>query len=222
MCLFLKVSVFIKSSLYLYIVKSRFWRASGCSCQSHPGAQNSRAPVKIPTSVFLCLWPWNGLNLNTDVRFDHAVGWLTQYIFPKENYNTSSDLSFLLWKQKKLIGIATRPLHWRTNRQIKTTKRGSTDTTSWWEIRVKQAPWPCYTFSVVSLPDRHPQPKQPLLKELAVLWPPPLGSPPVGLVCQVGTSWLHTFTSSYNDGAERNKAGTCPWKEEEMSPSLCE
>lgn len=77
--------------------------------------------------------------------------------------------------KKKLIDIATWSLHWKINKQIKT-KRGNANTTSWWEIRVKQAPWPCYMFPVVSFPDWHPQPKQSLLKELAVLWPLPRGS----------------------------------------------
>lgn len=133
MCLFLKVSssVFIKGiSLELTIP---LYSEEHSAVPTNP-ILVPRFPMALSDCLLLYFCPFDpDLHLNTDVRFDHEVKWLTQYTFPKEN-DKITDLSFLLWNQKKLIGIATWSLHWKTNKQIKTTKRGNTDTTSWWAM----------------------------------------------------------------------------------------
>lgn len=72
-------------------------------------------------------------------------------------------------------------------------KNGKTDTTRRWG-RVKKAPWP---WSPLQSP-------LPIVStwSLGAGWAvvPTSGFPPAGLVHQVGPSWPHTFTSSYNDG----------------------
>lgn len=86
------------------------------------------------------------------------------------------------------------------NKHIKKNKKEKTDSVSWWEGEECQR-----IFGLAARILWSPSwPTSPILSSfLWISWlgcAPITGLTPVRLVCQVGTSWLHTFTSSYDNG----------------------
>lgn len=105
------------------------------------------------------------------------------------------------------------------NKQTNRNRKKKQVTTSWWEGSEHQR----ISGLVVCTLSRPSWCDPPTLSGFLCIsrlgWAPITGLIPVGPVCQVGTSWLHTFTSSYNKrGQSVTRQALVPERRKECLP----